>query len=134
MENTSSETNVALPKVILSLLAVEFLIGTLASLYQEVPDGIARYDVYKPAGFIFFHVLIATALVILSLVYLVRTKLQKRSRKAFGASIGGFTCVLLALISGALFVQTSNDIYSFVMMIFGLGALLSYAQIVFKKQ
>jgi len=133
MENIPSKTKVVLPKVILVLLALEFLLGTLASLYQEVPEGVAKNNVYKPAGLIFFHVIVATTLFVLGLLFMVRTKMQNQSRKAIGASIGGFVCIVLALISGVLFIQTANDIFSFVMMFFGLGAILSYAQIVYAK-
>jgi len=134
MDNTPTRTNTVLPKVILALLAIEFMLGTLASLYQEVPEGLAKDDVYKPAGLIFFHVLVATALLILSLAYVIRTKTKNQSKKVFGASIGGFACIVLALTSGMLFIQTANDIFSFIMMFFGLGAILSYAQIIYAKQ
>ena len=134
MENTAEKTRNGLPKVLLALISLEFIYGTLASLYQEIPEGEAKYDVYKSVGIILFHVLIALVLFVLGLIYMVRTKKQKASRKELGASIGGFMCILLALASGATFVDTGNDIFSFTMMFFALGALLSYAQIVFRKQ
>jgi len=133
MDEITSKKNKSLPISILILLVTEFIVGTLASLYQEIPEGIARNDVYKPIGIIFIHVVVALALFILSFAYMLQMKTQKQSKKALGASLGGFTCIIIALISGVMFVETSNDIYAFTMMLFSLGALLSYAQIVFRK-
>lgn len=122
-----------LPLSILILLVVQFIIGTLASLYQVIPDGSAKYEVYKPAGLIFFHVLTAVVLIVLAIIFVVKAK-KSQSRKLFGSSIGGLTCILLAYITGALFVETGNDILAFSMTLMALGALLSYAQIVFGQQ
>ena len=132
MNNLEKTTSKKLPVSILTLLVLEFIFGTLAGLYQEIPDGVARFEVYKPAGIIFFHVLIATALLVLATIFVIRSK--RVSKKVFGASIGGLSCIVSALVSGVLFVQTGNDIFSFTMMLFAVGGLLSYAQIVFQKQ
>jgi len=132
MNNLEKTTSKKLPVSILTLLVLEFIFGTLAGLYQEIPDGAARFEVYKPAGMIFFHVLIATALLVLATIFVIRSK--RVSKKVFGASIGGLSCIVSALVSGVLFVQTGNDIFSFTMMLFAVGGLLSYAQIVFQKQ
>jgi len=134
MNETQPSSKKYIPKTIVGLLVLEFIFGTLAGLYQEIPEGSDRLEVYKPVGLIFFHVVIAVVLFVLALVFVIRTKQQKQSSKLVGASIGGLSCIALALISGVLFIGTANDIFSFTMMLFALGGLLSYAQIVFQKQ
>jgi len=122
-----------LPHVILGLLGLQFVLGMLANLYQEVPDGAARYDVYHQFGFILFHVLNALALVVLAIVLVVQVVRRRAATNVKRGAIGGLVAIIVAYAAGILFVETGNDLLSLAMALAFLGALMSYARLAYKE-
>jgi hypothetical protein len=116
-----------LPRIILGLLVLQFILGMLANLYQEVPEG-APQEVYRQFGYISLHALNAAALVILAIVFLVKAVRQHR---AVGPAIGGLSAIVVAYACGVVFVETGNDVLSFVMGLAFVGALIGYTRLAF---
>ena len=54
--------------------------------------------------------------------------------KCFKKNIGGLSSVLTSIIFGDLFVFTQNDIFSFLMAMSFIGALINYAKVAFSKE
>ena len=123
--------NKRLPATILGLLVLQFLLGILASLYQEIPKGLEKYSVYHQPGFILVHVVNALALVVLSIILLVKAKRKKLSKKVVSTAVGGLGSIVVAYAAGILFVETANDLFSVLMALGFIGAFLPYARLVY---
>lgn len=113
--------------LILGLLVLQFILGMLASFYQEVPAG-APQEVFEKFGYIMIHVLNAALLIIFGAVFLWKVIRRKTYVKA-GAI--GFASLVLAYGGGVAFVFLQDDIYSLVMSVGFIGALLAYAYVAF---
>lgn len=115
-----------LVNTIFGLLVLQFVLGMLANLYATIPHQ-KPYEVFHQFGYILFHALNGTLLVILGIMFAVKSRKQAH----FKYSIGGLVNLLFAFTFGELFVFTQNDIFSLLMALAFVGALLSYARIVF---
>jgi len=113
-----------LANAIVGLLILQFVLGMLANLFSNVPSQ-KPYVVFRQFGFIAFHALNAVALVVLAIVLLVKLHKSSEAKQA----IGGLVNIVLAFIFGELFVFTQRDIFSFLMALAFIGALMSYARI-----
>ena len=118
-----------LVNTIVGLLVLQFVLGMLANLYATVPQQ-KSYEVFHQLGFITFHALNGTLLVILGVVFLVKS----RKTSSLKPAIGGLASMVLAYTFGELFVFTHHDIFSFLMSLSFIGALLSYARVAFSGQ
>ena len=118
-----------LVNVIFGLLIVQFILGMLANLYATVPTQ-KPYEVFHQVGYINLHAINGTLLLILSVVLVVKLKHQP----AFKQALGGAINVVLAFTFGELFVFLHNDIFSLLMALAFIGALLSYARLALQKQ
>jgi hypothetical protein len=116
-----------LPQVILGLLILQFVLGMLANLYQELPDT-DREVVLKQFGYISVHGLVALMLLVFGgwLVYLT-----KRSGRSMRLPVAGLGAMLVAFVCGLAFVSTGNDLWSLLMAITFLGAFINYLRLVF---
>jgi hypothetical protein len=112
--------------VIFGLLILQFILGMLANLYATIPRS-KPYDVFHQFGFITFHALNATVLVILAIILVFKL----RGQAPFKSAMGGLVSLVLAYIFGELFVFTQHSIYSLFMALAFIGALLGYARILF---
>lgn len=113
---------------IMGLLVVQFILGMLANLYATIPQQ-KSYEVFHHPGYILFHALNGTLLVVLGIILVVKT----RGQAAYKPAIGGLGNLLLAFAFGEFFVFTQNDIFSLLMALAFVGALLSYARLAFTK-
>jgi len=118
-----------LPAIILGLLALQFLLGVLASLYQEIPKGAEKYSVYHQPGFILLHVIVAASLVVLAIIFLVKVVRKNLPKTILSSAIGGLGSIVVAYAGGVLFVETSNDLFSVLMALGFIGAFLPYARL-----
>jgi hypothetical protein len=90
-----------MPVAIVTLMTLEFLLGLLASLYQELPKGYANYGVYSHLVFIFLRVLIAVTLTVLATILLVKSARRRLSAQSVGSSIIGLAFIVSTVrISG----------------------------------
>jgi NADH:ubiquinone oxidoreductase subunit 2 (subunit N) len=110
--------DIKLLRAIIGLLSLQFALGILANLYQEVPKhGPAK--VFNQFGYIAFHALNGFLLLALAILYLVR--MIRRGRPAKEA-YNGLGSIVTAIVFGELFVFTQNDIFSFFMAMSFLSA------------
>ena len=119
-----------LAKAVLGLLVVEFVLGMLSNMYAKIPEDDPG-AVFHQFGLINVHSFVALLLLVLSGLFLY----QAVKAKAFvRPAIGGLSNILIAAIFGHVFVATDNDIFSLLMALAFIGALMSYARIVFTMQ
>jgi len=119
--------NKKLVNIILSLLVLQFILGILANLYSTVPSQ-KPYDVFHQFGFIIFHALNGTLLLVLGIILVIKF----RKQTSFKLAAGGLLNLILAFTFGEFFVFTQHDIFSFLMAMGFIGALLLYAKIAFE--
>jgi hypothetical protein len=114
--------------IIFGFLILEFLFGMFANLFVEFPDTHNErllWEFARGQTSLVIHMLIALLLVIGGIVFLVRTIRRKEKSLIIAASVGLAT-LLLATYSGAEFVSTQQDSYSFAMATAFILALVSY--------
>lgn len=116
--------------IMIGLLWLQFLLGMLANLFQEIPKD-KPDEVFHKFGFIMFHALLGWILLILAIVFLVKTIRAGTDKRP---AIGGLANILAAFIFGETFVATQKDIFSLLMALAFLGALMSYARITFSSE
>lgn len=121
--------NKKLVNAIVGLLVLQFLLGMLANLYATIPKQKA-YEVFHQFGFVTFHALNGTVLLVLGIVFLVKSRKSPTMKPA----LGGLINMVLAYACGELFVFTQRGIFSFLMALGFIGALLSYARVAFSSQ
>ena len=115
-----------LVNTILGLLVLQFVLGMLANLYATIPQQ-KPYEVFHQFGYILFHALNGTLLVVLGVVLVSKSRKQASLKPA----IGGLASLLLAFTFGELFVFTQQDVFSLLMALAFIGAFMSYARIAF---
>lgn len=113
---------------ILGLLILQFILGMLANLYSSIPHH-KPYEVFQQFGYILFHALNGTLLVALGVIFVIKNRRLKDIKPA----VGGLINLLLAFVFGEFFVFTLNDIFSLLMALAFIGALMSYARIAFSN-
>ena len=117
-----------LTQTIFGLLALQFLLGMLANLFATIPQD-KPYEVFHQFGFISLHAINGTALLILSIVLAVKS----RGTNIAGTARAGAAHIVLAFGFGELFVFTQQDIFSLLIALVFLGALIIYAKLLFSK-
>jgi hypothetical protein len=118
--------NKKLVNIILILLVLQFILGILANLYSKVPSQ-KPYEVFHQFGFISLHALNGTLLLVLGIILVVKFRKQTNLKLA----AGGLVNLILAFTFGEFFVFTQRTIFSFLMALGFIGALLLYAKIAF---
>ena len=108
---------------IVGLLGIEFVLGMLANMYEEIPAE-APYSVLRHPGFIAFH---AANGILLTLLVIVFVWLAWKQRHQLNLAIAGLVSVFVAHAAGVGFLHTQQDWYSLLMAIGFLGAFFSYS-------
>lgn len=121
--------HIKLIKTIFWLLILQFALGMLANLYGTIPSS-KPYEVFHQIGFISAHALNGTLLLILGIVLAVKS----RRTPTFRPAMAGVFHVALAFTFGELFVFTQQDIFSLLMALAFVGALVIYTKLVFSGQ
>lgn len=114
---------------IVGLLIIQFVLGMLANLYSTIPTD-KPYEVFHQLGYINIHAINGTLLILLGIVFLVKS----RKSSSFKPAAGGLASMVVAYIFGELFLFTQIDIFSLLMSIAFIGALFSYMRLVFSKK
>ncbi len=122
--------NNKLVRVIVALLVIQFLLGVLASMYAEIPDGHPE-EVFHQFGLITLHMINGTLLLILGAVFVYQAVKHRAYKRE---AINGLGAMLAAYVFGELFVFTQNDLMSFFMAGSFIGALLPYARVMYLTQ
>ena len=110
------------------VLIVQYVLGMFTNLFEQFPDGNQIGQLWDFAWSQFpiaAHIIIGSVLLIGSIVFVIRAVRQKNKFWIMASVIGCFG-ILIAGMSGAMFIPTQNDSYSYLMSIFFLVAFLSY--------
>lgn len=110
-------------------LAVQYILGTIINLYTTFPQSGGPQVMWKFAKsqpVVFAHIIWGTLLFLGAVVFLVRAVRQKNLRWKVVTTIG-FIAVLVSWISGERFVSTQNNIFSLIMAIGFMVAVVSYS-------
>jgi hypothetical protein len=146
MQSTSTRTARArtlrfLALIALLLLAVEFLFGMVVNLFGQIPtplpgttpshsegllQGLGWSLAQHSMPMLLLHVVLGLALVLISLVLIVLSIVDRQRRWA-AASLIAAGGIIIATLSGASFVDTGVAASSLVMSIGFLLSLISYA-------
>jgi hypothetical protein len=107
------------------LLVIQFILGMYNNFYITFPNtGILNNWIFAGRSITeSLHILNGLIIVILTFVTLGRAIRMKNRHLMYVGIIGAFT-MLLAAVSGVIFVSTQNDLWSYVMSIgFLIGIL-----------
>lgn len=116
-------------KLTVILLLVQFLLGMLVNFYVKIPQdnpGLA----FQQSGLLIAHSLLAVLLLVSAGVCLWLAIKTKQSTKA---AVSGIVSILVAFIAGHIFVGTQNDLWSLVMALGFIAAVLSYVPIAWQR-
>jgi hypothetical protein len=117
----------------LGLLYLEFVLGIMAALYQEIPEGQASVEVYRQLGYVSLHAALALALVGLAVYIAIQAFRRKVARPELAMSTAGLGAILVSFGAGGAFVSTDNDALSLVMALGFLVAIAIYARLAYAQ-
>lgn len=109
-------------------LIVQYALGMRVNLFISFPENAAPGDLWHFAWSqpgIAGHIVLAVLILLGALVYFVRALIYRRKPWVWSAVVG-LIAVLAAGGSGAAFVSTQSDAYSYVMSIAFILALIAY--------
>ncbi|HEV3245378.1 MAG TPA: hypothetical protein VG102_03395 [Candidatus Paceibacterota bacterium] len=118
---------------LVAALVLEYLLGMYVNLFVSFPENAVDGQLW---GFAWSqaplaaHIILAILILLGAIVLLVRSILRKDKRWGIASSIG-LAAVLLAGLSGAAFIPTQTDLYSYSMSLMFLLAVLSYSWAIF---
>lgn len=114
--------------VILVLLILQYLLGMATNLFVQFPQNQHEGQLWEFAWKqlpLASHIILGVLLVIGSLVLLIRSILQKNRRWIISSAVG-FLAILIAGMAGSLFIPSQMAVYSFVMALCFIIAVLAY--------
>lgn len=134
----SNKLYLSVTKGAVHTLLVLFVLGMIANLYIEIPEGLFNQKawsyVFQSAPVIAVHAVLGTLILLVSIASLVMAIRSRNSKWILGSSFG-IVFTALAAFSGSDFVSSGGSNLSSLLMAFGfLGALISYALAAFTPQ
>lgn len=121
---------VKLINAIVGLLILQFILGMLSNMYGSVPKD-KPYMVFHSLGYIFFHGWNAVLLIVLGVIFLVKSV---RHKQYVSEAIIGFAGLAAAYAGGIAFVLTQRDPFSLVMALGFLAAFANYLTVAVKTR
>lgn len=115
--------------LLLGALIVQYMLGMYVNLFVSFPENATDGQLWefawsqKPLA---MHILLAILILLGAVVALVRAALYKNKKWIVANSIG-LAAILAAGASGAVFIPSQTDAYSYAMSLAFLVAILSYA-------
>lgn len=109
-------------------LGLEYIFGMATMAYVKFPEDVSEGELFHFASTHFIsgvHIFLAYALVLGSLVFVIRTFLAHQTALKLPASLG-FLAILIAGYGGETFIRTDNETYSFIMALGFLIAFVAY--------
>ena len=132
MRNTSKNMRVfrSLTLATLGSIVLEFVLGMYTALFVEFPDTLINGNAWpwsmKESPIIIAHVMLGTLLLLLAVATVI-FGVTSRSKPAIVWSVTGFALILLAYMSGSIFLaNVAEDNYSFLMALGFMGALAAF--------
>lgn len=115
-------------------LGLEYVFGMATMVYVKFPEDVGESEMFHFASTHFFsaaHIFLAYALVLGSLVFMVKAFIANQAKLKLPAVLG-FLAILVAGYGGETFIRTNNDTYTFIMSLGFLVAFVSYGWGLFK--
>ena len=113
----------------LLILILEYILGMISNIFISLPKDGSRGQLWQSAWSqipIAAHIIIGYLLILGSLILIIRSFMKKDHIWKI-ASVGGFISIFIAALTGATFITSQQNIYSFMMSLGFMIAFLSYA-------
>src|SRR5581483_4658322 len=113
---------------IMGALIVEYLLGMFSNLFIAFPEGAHEKQLWEFAWRqwpIALHIIIGILLLLGTITLFIRSIILKNRAWIIASAIGGIS-VLAAVGAGASFIPKQTDLYSFIMAVSFIVALLAY--------
>ena len=126
MKNKSSLNKYAI--VLIIILIVQYLLGMFTNSFVQFPQGKNEGQLWEFAWSqipIAAHIIVGSLLLFGAIIFVIRS-IRQKNKSWITASIIGGVGILISGMSGAFFISTQQDIYSYLMSIFFLVAFISY--------
>jgi hypothetical protein len=127
MKETSSSRIDRHAMGMIGVLILQYILGIAVNLYVQFPEGASaaqNWDFMRGQWLVWAHLILGTLIVLGTISLYVRAiKLKDKTWKIAGGIAMG--SVILAWISGEEFVSGQVDIYSFIMSLLFIIALVS---------
>jgi heme A synthase len=114
--------------IMIVLLCVQYVLGMINNLYVQFPEAGTEAQMWEFAWKQFSlasHIILGIILLLAS-VYLLIRAMRFGTRSWFIPSLIGLFAILVAGFSGAMFIPAQENLYSLIMSIAFLMAMLSY--------
>ena len=115
--------------IIIILLIIQYILGMFTNMFVKFPDNGTTGQLWEfswkqiPLA---LHILVGLSLLI-SAVALVARAIRSKNNKWITVSIIGTLAIVVAGASGATFIPTQKDLYSFVMAMAFIIAFISFS-------
>ena len=122
--------------VILGILVLQYILGMAINLFVQFPDTKnenSLWEFVKGQVPIVIHIILAAMLLVGACVLLIRAIHSQSKPWIVSAGVGLFW-ILVAIIAGAQFVPTQQDVYSFIMAAAFILAIVSYGWGMYKTK
>jgi hypothetical protein len=121
---------------LLGSLVVQYVLGMYVNLFVAFPNGtLTTGQLWQFAWSqwaLSAHIVLAILLLLGAIVFCVRAVLFKEKRRIIG-SVLGLLGILAAGASGAIFIPSQTDIYSYAMSLSFLVAFVAYSWVLFSS-
>jgi hypothetical protein len=122
--------------VILGILILQYFLGMLANLFVQFPDTTNEkllWQFVQGQWIVVTHMILGFLLLIGSIVLLFRSIRRKDKDWIIAASLG-LAAILTAVGAGSEFIPTQQDVYSYIMAVAFIIAVISYGWGIFKTK
>lgn len=112
----------------IAVLLIQYVLGIFSNLFIQFPQGEKDGQLWEFAWRqlpLALHIIVGILLLIGSIVFIIRSILLKDTTWIIVSTISCIA-ILLAGVSGAIFIPSQSNIYSLSMAIFFIVALFSY--------
>lgn len=119
---------------LIGMLVLQFLLGMFAALFVQFPEHASEKQVWRFAGqqvSITIHMLLGLLILLGAIALVVRAIIMK-DKNWIWTSVIGLLGVLVADITGILFISQQNDVYSYFMAVGFVVSLVAYFWGVYK--
>ena len=109
-------------------LSFQYILGMIVNMFVSFPESGSEEQMWqftKTQIPLVLHIIIGLGLVITASTILARA-IKAKEKNLVIAAVVGFLAILVSVIAGSLFVPSQKDLYSFVMALGFIVAMLSY--------
>ena len=111
--------------IVLVLLVLQYILGMIANLEVQLPNGNVSSWVFGHSIIIQLHIYLGTLLIVVALVALILS-LVARHLVGIVAAVAGLALLVFAWLSGVQFLATQQNDLSLRMALGFMGAFIAY--------